>query len=61
VGSLLISGYVTYLTTKYNKPSIVMIVLWILIIISLVVLPTFAIMNGVDDPDTLLKAGKVCK
>mmetsp|Transcript_1654 Transcript_1654/g.2475 ORF Transcript_1654/g.2475 Transcript_1654/m.2475 type:complete len:134 (+) Transcript_1654:166-567(+) len=61
VGSILISGTITHLSIKYNKSSVVMSVLLILIIISAVVLPIFAIIRGVEDKDTLFAAGSVCK
>lgn len=61
VGSLFISGFLTHLTVKKNKPSILMFTLLILILVSLVVILTFSIKNGIEDSDTLFSGGEVCK
>jgi len=60
VGSIGVSMLLNYIVRKYDRPSLMLFALSFVILLSLIVMPTFAVYKSIDDPEEMLEIGSVC-
>ncbi len=60
VGSMGVSMLLNYIIKKYDRPSIMLYALSFVILLSLIVMPTFAVYKSIDNPQEMLSMGSIC-
>eukprot|EP01017_Pseudomicrothorax_dubius_P030916 TRINITY_DN3893_c0_g3_i1.p1 TRINITY_DN3893_c0_g3~~TRINITY_DN3893_c0_g3_i1.p1 ORF type:complete len:485 (+),score=88.69 TRINITY_DN3893_c0_g3_i1:50-1456(+) len=60
IGSFIVGKSLRFLVMKFNRQSITLIALTIIILLSLFIIPTYGITRALDNPAELLEFGQIC-
>jgi len=59
-GTILCTYMIIYFSRKLKKPYLDVIMFWLIVVISIIILPVFAIYTGVRDANALITIEQVC-
>ena len=59
-GSYGVSTILNMMVKKYNRPSIILIMLSFVLLLSLIVMPTFGVYKSIEDPEQMFKFRSLC-
>lgn len=60
VGSYGVSWVLKYMVEKYKRPSLILLTLCFVLLLSLVVMPVFSVYKSIDRPEEMFTFGSIC-